>query len=264
MSLLSPIFHLKPRKHLLIFILVFSTSAFSANGYVYVSGLLGTSRAKFNNSDPQITYYDDQLTDAYPIRDNHEKAVIVGLSGGYEFPGIHNVPLIALGLGIYGAPNEYNYRGQLIETAVGDPSSLLYSYKFHVKSIRAIVETKFTWIWKQFSPFVDVGVGLARTCLNGYRETPIDSIGYVPLPPFHSRSSTSFAYQVGFGIGYMINFLSHAPICQERISLGYRYVDLGNTAFGTRGIDYPYRLDMGRLRTIELYLAYTYYFKGKL
>lgn len=259
MSLLSTLHQLRI-KYSLILLIIFSTS-FSANAHVYITGLLSASRANFNNSDPQITYYDDLLTDTYPLRENHRTATIVGLRGGYEFSELCNVCLISLGLGIYGSPNEYNYRGQLIETTVGGPSSLLYNYKFHVKNIRAMLETQFTWIWRQLSPFIDAGVGLVvRNRLNGYTETPVDSSGYVPLSPFQSRTNSGFAYQVGFGIGYMINFLRHTSTCQERISLGYHYVNLGDTSFGTRGVNYPYRLDMGRLNTVELYLAYTYLF----
>ncbi|MHB1222304.1 MAG: outer membrane protein [Gammaproteobacteria bacterium] len=246
----------------LFFISAFSvSSAFALTGHLYLGGTIGASRAEVGNSNPQINYYDGFLTDVYPIRENHITTAILGLNGGYEFVGTGYAPAIAVGLGIYGTPRDYDYKGQLIETALGDPSSALYNYKFHVNSVRVMAEAQFTWMLNKFIPFINIGIGPARNRLSGYTESPVDSTGYVALPPFQSHTNTNLAYQVGLGVGYAFNFKKCISDYQhERILLGYRYVNLGNASFGTRGVVYPYRLDMDRLTTNEVYLTYIHLF----
>ena len=114
---------------------------------------------------------------------------------------------------------------------------------------------------EQFVPFINIGIGSAWNRLNGYKESPVDSTGYVALPPFQSHTNSNFAYQVGLGVGYAFNFDRYeADYQHERISLGYRYVNLGDASFGTRGAVYPYSLDTGRLISNEAYLTYTHLF----
>lgn len=250
-------------KWLILFLVsAFTTSsAFALIGHPYLGGTIGASIAENGNNNPQINYYDGFLTDAYPINGSHPTTSSIGVNGGYEFAGERFLPAIALGLGVYGTPGEYDYKGQLIETTLGDSGSTLYDYKFHIKSMRLMVEAQFTWILEQFAPFVAIGAGTAWNRLSGYTESPIDSTGYVALPPFQSRTNTHFTYQIGLGVGYAFNFArSRSGYQHERISLGYRYVNLGNASFGTRGAVYPYRLSMGRLTTNEIYLIYTHLF----
>lgn len=62
-------------------------------------------------------------------------------------------------------------------------------------------------------------------------------------------------------MGYAFNFKKSISDYQhERILLGYRYVNLGDASFGTRGEVYPYRLDMGNLTTNEIYLIFMHLF----
>ncbi|MFW2569903.1 outer membrane protein [Legionella sp. 29fVS95] len=245
----------------LVTLFLLPTCVFAVNGNFYLSAGIGASRLKVGNSTPQIHYYDGLLTDAYPVRDNKETRAVTGLSGGYEFTGRQSIPALALGLGIYGMPNKFNYKGQLVETALGDKSCALFNYKFHIRSVRAMAEAQFTWMLSQLATFINIGVGPAWSRLNGYSESPVDSIGYVALPPFQSRTDTNLAYQVGLGVGYRFNVkpsvLNHQ---HEQIALGYRYINLGRASFGTRGDVYPYRLDIGRLTTNEFYLSYTHLF----
>ncbi|KTC95188.1 hypothetical protein Lfee_2852 [Legionella feeleii] len=245
----------------LVTLFLLPACVFAVNGNPYLGVSIGASRLKVGNSNPQIHYYDGFLTDAYPVLGYRKTRAVTGLSGGYEFTGRQYIPALALGLGIYGMPNKFNYKGQLVETALGDQSCALFNYKFHIRSIRAMAEAQFTWMLSKLATFIHVGVGPAWSRLNGYSESPVDSIGYVALPPFQSRTDTHLAYQAGFGVGYRFNFkpsASNHP--HEQISLGYRYVNLGRALFGTRGDVYPYHLDIGRLTTNELYLSYTYLF----
>ena len=242
-------------------IFLFSTSAFATHGHIYLGGTIGASKATVGNSNPTIQYYDGNLTDAYPIHGRHANTAIIGVNGGYEFVGACPMPAIGLGLGVYGTSGDYDYKGQLIETAIGDPSSTLYNYKYHVNSTRLMFETQFTWmLLEKLAPFINIGIGPAWNRLSGYTENPVDSTGYVALPPFQSHTHTNFAYQVGLGVGYAFNFSRCVSDYHERISLGYRYVNSGNTSSGTRGAVYPYHLDTGRLTSNEVYLGYTHLF----
>jgi hypothetical protein len=243
-----------------LILFLFSTSAFATHGHIYLGGTLSDSAATIGNGNPTIQYDDGNSTDAYPIHGRHANKVIIGVNGGYEFVGAGPMPVIALGLGIYGTPTDYDYKGQLIATTVGDPSSTLYNYKYHVNSTRLMFEAQFTWLLEKLAPFINVGLGPAWNRLSGYTESPVDSTGYVALPPFQSRINTNFAYQVGFGVGYAFNFRRSVSGSPDRISLGYRYVNLGNTSLGTRGAVYPYNLDTGRLTHNEVYLSYTHLF----
>jgi opacity protein-like surface antigen len=243
-----------------LILFLFSTSTFATHGHTYLGGTIGASKAIMGNSNPTITYYDGNLTDAYPVHGRQASTAIIGINGGYEFVGAGYMPAIALGLGIYGMPGDYDYKGQLIETAIGDPSSMLYNYKYHVNSTRLMFETQFTWLFEKIAPFINIGFGPAWNRLSGYTESPVDSTAYVALPPFQSRTNTNFAYQLGLGVGYAFNFKRGVSENHDRISLGYRYVNLGNTSFGTRGAVYPYNLDTGKLTSNEVYLSYTHLF----
>lgn len=245
-----------------VILFLFSTSVFAANGHMYFGGTIGASEATVGNTNPTIKYYDGNLTDAYPVHDRHATTALIGVNGGYEFVGAGYMPAIALGLGIYGTPWEYDYKGQVIETAIGDLSSTLYNYKYNIVSTRFMIETQFTLMLGKLAPFLNIGIGPAWNRLNGYRESSVDGTGCVEqLPTFQSHTNTNFAYQVGLGVGYAFNFKSYVlDYLHERISLGYRYVNLGETSFGTRGAVYPFNLNMGRLSSNEVYLSYTHLF----
>jgi opacity protein-like surface antigen len=242
-------------------VFLFSPTLFASTGHIYLAGSAGASWANFENSNPKIHYYDGLLSDAYPVDKNHETAAVFSVNGGYEFEGSCLIPAIALGLGLYGTDN-YEYEGQLIETAAGGSSSTLYNYKFNLKSQRLMAEAQFTWLFaNKLAPFINVGVGSAWNRMSDYTETSVNSTGYVTLPSFESHTNTNFAYQVGLGMGYAFNFSKDQSHYQhERISFGYRYVNLGDASFDTRGVDYPYNLDFGHIETNEIYLSYTHLF----
>lgn len=250
-------------RNLIGFILfLISTWVFAAKGHIFLGGTIAASKATMGNNNPIINYYDDNLTDAYPLHNRHTNTAIIGLISGYEFERAGLIPAIALGFGVYGTPGAYDYKGQVIETAIGDPSSTLYNYQYHVNSTRLMFEAQFTGaLLEQLAPFITMGMGPAWNRLSGYKESPVDNTGYVALPPFQSHTNTNFAYQVGLGVGYAFNFDHIAADYQhERISLGYRYANLGDTSFGTRGAVYPYSLNTGRLSSNEAYLIYTHLF----
>lgn len=244
-----------------IFLFFISTSVFAAESQIFLGGTLGSSNATVGNSNPTIHYDNNNLMDAYPVNGRNATTAIISVNGGYEFAGTNHRPAIALGLGVYDTPGKYVYKGQLIEAAIGDPGSVIDNYKYNINSSRLMLETQFTWTLNKFLPFINAGIGSAWNRLSNYSESPADGIGYVAVPPFQSHTNINFAWQIGFGAGYAFNFINHTPGgLHERIYLGYRYVDSGNTSFGTRGAVYPYKLNVGKLISNEVYLGYTHLF----
>lgn len=240
----------------------FSLPAFSACGHIYLGTSLAASFSKLGNNSPRITYDSGALiTDAYPLNRNHASSPVVSMNGGYEFASVNGKPAIALGLGLYNNLTDYGYNGQVIETAAGDAPSTLYHYSYDVNSTRLLAEIQLTWLWEKLSPFVNLGVGAAWNRMSGYTETVATPSGFIALPAFRSKTNINFAYQAGLGVSTAFNFgCSQSPFLQERISLGYRFVNMGKTSFKTRGSSYPYQLNTGLLSTNDVYLSYTHLF----
>jgi opacity protein-like surface antigen len=236
----------------IITLLLFATNAFALEGHYYLGGTLAPGSLNVEQQNPQITYYNNYLTDAYPLNNSRVSTNDFGINGGYEFAGKGFFPAISIGIGAYSTWNETAFKGQVFETPAGDPSMLLYNYQFKLKSQRLMAEMQLTWMLKKFAPFINFGIGSAWNSLNGYGETPVTPDGYTPLPGFQSQTQNHFAYQLGLGLGYLFS--------NNRIALGYRYVHLGNASFGTRGINYPYNLNFGQVNTSNIYFSLTHLF----
>lgn len=231
-------------------------------GHVYLGSSFAASVAALHQQSPQISYASGALiTDAYPLNHTETLSAVASLNGGYEFAATPWKPAIALGLGLYTTLVDYSYQGQLIETAAGDAGSALYDYHYHINSTRMMAEVQLTWVCKKLAPFINFGIGPTWNTLNNYTETSATSSGYTALPPFQSHTNLNLAYQAGLGVSTAFNFANHpVSFLQERVSLGYRYVNLGHHSFGTRGSAYPYSLNTGRFTTNDLYLSYTHLF----
>lgn len=243
----------------------FFNSAYSTNGHIYIGVSIASSFAKPGIHSPQISYLSgDTITDDYPLSKKNASTAIFGANGGFEFTGAQGKPSIALGLGLYSNLVDYSLQGQVIETAAGDASSILYNYAYDVNSKRLMAEIQLSWTFYKLSPFLNFGLGSAWSRMNNYHEMSTNTIGFPPLPPFQTHTNTNFAYQAGFGVNMAFPGVgAKSGLPQERISLGYRYVNLGTASFGTRGADYPYTLNSGLLQTNEVYLGYTHLFDGE-
>lgn len=243
---------------------MFPLIASASVGQFYLGADGGASIVAIGNQNPQITYYNSLITDAYPVSNQHDTTLMLGLNGGYEWQGNRMRPTVAIGLGAYGTPGQYDYHGQVSETAVGSSPQPLYNNQFQISSFRLMAETKLSWVLKNgLTPLVDIGVGSAWNHLEGYKETVSvsNTDGYISLPPFQSKTNTNFAYQVGVGLGYSFNFKSNTDsVLHNSITLEYRYVDLGSNSFNTRGSYYPYSLNLGDLTTQEIFLNVTHIF----
>lgn len=65
---------------------------------------------------------------------------------------------------------------------------------------------------------------------------------------------------MGFGLGYLFNFKHDADFQHERLSVAYRFVNLGSVSLGTRGPQYPYALYLGKVTSETIYLNITHIF----
>lgn len=237
--------------------------AISAHGQMYLGGSLAASFAHLGHRSPQISYFSGTIiTDDYPLRSNNQESTVYGAAAGYEFEGNGAMkPAIALGLGVYGNLGDYQFKGQVIETANGDPASTLYSYRFNAVSTRLMGEIQLNWKLSQFMPFLNFGLGSAWNSFTSYHEGKGNGMGYPPLLPFRSHMNHNVAYQAGCGISSTIQLSQNkSSMGQDRIAVGYRYVNLGQTTFGTRGSAYPFKLNTGLLETNEVFVAYTHLF----
>ena len=117
-----------------LFSTLFSSSAFAYDGHFYAGAEVGKSFATVGHGDPSITYYNDYLTDYYPVNNAHASTGVTALKGGYEFLGVGSwkKPALSVGLGLYNTPATYRYQGQLVETPLGGTSSTLYNYQYRL------------------------------------------------------------------------------------------------------------------------------------
>lgn len=231
------------------------------DGHFYLGVDLTKSYGTLGDDDPAITYYQGYFTDAYPLNSSRSSTATIGLKSGYEFSGAGLRPAIAVGLGLYTTPNTYRYTGQLVETPLGSPSNDLFDYSFRVRSRRIMAETQLTWtLANHMASFVELGVGPAWTRLMDYQEVSNTANIQPNLSGFDSHTNNTLAYQVGFGLSYAFNMGQDTQFQHERLAIGYRFVNLGNVSFASRGSDYPYTLSLGTLKTQDVYLNLSHYF----
>lgn len=253
-----------PNKGLLLLASLLSSTAFAFDfsGHPYVGGLGGVSVAKVGQTYPKISYADASIVDNYPLNSNHSSIGIGGLYAGYEFNEFNAQkwkPAVAVGVGVYQS-GQFDLRGQLIETTDGTTTTL-YDYKYSISSTITMAEVQFTWMLGTIMPFVNLGLGSSINRSMDYVETVVNSSTFAPFSHFQSRTHAECAYQAGFGVSTSFNFPQEAAeFKHERLSLGYRFADLGTASLGTRGASYPYQLNVGQLRTYDVFVAFTHLF----
>jgi len=252
------------KKTLLVFVSlnVFSIPAFSASGHPYIATSLAVSDANIGNVTQQIIYSSGvPIMDDYTVSGRQTSSSMFSVNGGYEFASVNAWPAIALGLGLYGNPIDYGFSGLVIETVTGDAPDTLYNYTYNINGTRLMAEVQLTWLMQMLSPFINFGVGPGWIKANSYTEVPVTSTGFVAQPPFQSQTNLNLTYQAGFGITTAFNYANpSANFKQDRIAIGYRYVNLGQTSFATRGATYPYKISPGSLKTNDIYISYTHLF----
>ena len=228
----------------------------SAKGRPYIGIIAGASIANIGKLQIDETANPVAGHNKYLPTNKHSSAVLYGINGGYEFKIKSNL-LLSLGLGIYQSSN-HSSKGQRWAVYPYDPSSNSheFDYEYKVQSTRLMLETQFAWP-VHFSkikliPFVSLGAGPALSFANSYQETEVAPVG--ASVSFKTKTNIRFAYQLGAGISCPFN------ADQSRLSIAYRYVDLGKAHFNSRADNLPYQLDVGKIKAHEVYLSYTHLF----
>ncbi len=218
------------------------------------------SFAKGGSNDPMIVY-DGIIRDTYTTNNNNSVRPMLGINTGIEFVPQSGSPTFDIGIAGYTNPSPYSYYGNITEQAGNDPAAMLYGYHFNVVSSRIMAEVQLNWVVGQFSPFIKGGAGLAWNRAKRYKESQSDP-NYPPLPPFESKTTNNFAWEGGLGISFLFNTSEDDPadFLQDRVSLGYRYVSVGQVSFGTRGGPYPYSFNLGNMAMNDIYLSYDHFF----
>ena len=226
---------------------------------VYLGGSGALSNGALSDNNPRITY--GGVTDQYPMTSNSSRSAALSLNSGFEVLDLDNGFSYSLGVGIYNATS-YNYSGNVIESAGGTPPSTLYNYNVNVQSTRVMAEMQVNWLFENFAPYINAGVGPAWVMAKGYSEkNSPENQTYPPLTPFANNTNHNVAYQAGVGISYLFNAgKNHSRFQQERLSIGYRYASMGQVRTGIRDSTYPYSLNLGTFSTNDVYLMYTHYF----
>lgn len=230
-----------------------------ALGHPYFGVVAGASIAKIGVSQLDTGSGIINGFSQYTPTNSYRGAFLYGIDGGYEFNLGSTNGLLSLGLGIYQNTN-YSSKGQVTYVYQPDPSlsSTLYNYEYKLQSTRLMFETQLAWQLylgrHKVIPYVAAGVGPSLNFANNYQETVVSS--KTLRGGFNSNYNVGFAYQLGLGVACPFN-TEH-----DRLSLSYRYVDSGCAHFDSRKSHASaYRLDVGRIRSNEIYVGYTHLFK---
>jgi opacity protein-like surface antigen len=232
-------------------------SGYMPTNHFYVGAILGIDIANIGKNQLDNTFDPLNGSNQYlATGSSHDLAGIYGLNGGYEFSlGEHT--LWSFGLGIY-QTSEHTSKGEAWNIFPDGTTDHVANYQYSLNAFRVMAETELGWQFNlqkaSIIPFISLGIGSASNSAHSYEETAITSVNSLEAG-FRSNTKTNFAYQLGAGLNYQ--FENN----QDRLGLAYRYADLGNAEFDSRpAAPYTYKLDVGKIKTHEVYLIYTHLF----
>lgn len=145
---------------------------------------------------------------------------------------------LGAGVDIFQITN-FNQKGNVLEFGLPEFENYTYALKLNNIRIMANIDLDLHPIQQQFIPFIQGGIGSARTevSYNSAPIPPVESPNFI-LP---KAASWNFAYQVGGGIKYAANL--HLVL-----SLRYLYANMGKTNSSTLGssaiLAAPFTVDM--------------------
>lgn len=165
----------------------------------------------------------DYTTYSYQTRSSFTEQVTWGIWGGGQFVALNN---LEIGLGYY-HPNMFSVNGNVVQ-GVDPASSDQFKYTYRINSQQLLVEGKFLQNYRDYYPYISLGLGAAFNRAYGYKTS-------VPLfltftPEFTPHTTTSFSYTLGLGVDKQIS-----P--HWRMGLGYRFADYGQVGLGNGLVD---------------------------
>ena len=210
-----------------------------------------TNTMALPNDDAPSFLYDDYKTN------QRDDDYLLGLSGGYEFK-LHQswirclLPKARLGLG-------YEFVG---ETKVDGQAHVYqeqpyydYNYKTYSQVGWAIGQLDLPH-WRQFTPFIDLGLGISFNHAGEYNEERVnDEVHVRTSADFASHTKTAFAWRAGLGVNYKLH-----PASPWKVGAVVRYSDLGHVETGDSET-YPTVKSLTLpITNLELALQVGYYF----
>lgn len=154
-----------------------------------------------------------------------------GVDAKYRFmlhaPSLENDYVDALGAGIdFFQITDFNQTGKVFQFNM--PEFQNYTYTLGLNNIRIMADfdLDFHPIWQYFIPFIEGGIGGARTIVS-YNSVPISPV-ISPNFTLVNEASWNFAYQVGAGLKY-------AATQHLALSLRYLYANMGTVNSSTIG-----------------------------
>jgi opacity protein-like surface antigen len=148
---------------------------------------------------------------------NINRDLFLALSAGYQWDRATKwFPAFRLGLSLESLP-------ALSVTGTLNSGGNLYNYKNDVSSTALLLLAQADLItWKQFTPFVEFGIGPSLNHTSGYSETLIAGTGPARAnPDIQDKDTTTLAYKIGTGLSYKL--ANHPWV----FSIVYDYTDRG-------------------------------------
>lgn len=228
-------------------------SKFNKKNSLYLKALIGINLSNVGKQQLDTTAGPINGYTQYIPNNTYYSSISYGAGGGYEFK--LGYATLSLGIGIYQNSNNLA-TGQIWDIEPSNYTHIL-NYQYKVFSSRFMLETQLGRMFQlnntiKIMPFVLFGIGPALNFANSYRETVV--YPNASRSNFNSKLNISLSYQIGAGISYPFNN-DHS-----RLSITYRYVDLGKAIFDSKNELPKFKLDIGRIRTNEIYLTYTHLF----
>lgn len=177
-----------------------------------------------------LPYEIDQYADTF-VHQSSANAFTWGVDALYRFklhaPSIENYFFDSIGTGIdvFQITN-FTQTGDVLQFGLPEFENYTYALKLNNLRVMAKIDLDFYPIQHYFIPFVQAGIGGARTTIS-YNSAPIPPVdgSNFTLP---NAASWHFAYQAGAGIKYVAK--THLVL-----SLRYLYADMGKVNSSTWG-----------------------------
>lgn len=185
----------------------------------------------------------DAIVNRYVANRKSKLLVFFGAGLGYRFRSIHPVSM-ALGAAFYYIT--WGRYGGIVHPAFSlNPAFDTLNYSYHLSSALLWLEQYWMFGRGHWRPYLFLGFGAAWNNTFDYREVPTNPNGSAaPIAvAFKSKVQPYFSYGIGVGINYLLSNN------KTRISVGYRYINLGKGRLGMT----PLQTTSERLSTGRLY-----------
>ncbi len=183
-----------------------------------------------NGQSLQLLPYETGIDADTFINQGDANAFTWGVEGMYRFKlpsSIQNYFLNSIGAGIdFFQITNFNQNGSVLQFGLPEFENYTYTLKLNNIRIMGNFDLDFQSLGHYFTPFLQGGIGGARTAIS-YISEPISPV-ISPTFTLANQASWNFAYQAGGGVKYSVK----APLV---LSLRYLYSNMGKANSSTLG-----------------------------